>query len=122
MTGSQPMVQVRGLTRHFGRGCADCLELTGPEHETNQCPRCRTVIACREVSFNLHADEVLGIVGESGSGKSTVVRLLHFDIEPTAGQFRLHLNGAAAGAFQAGPATEPLSNWGRIRSARSETV
>ena len=94
-TGLQPMVQVRGLTRFFGRGCADCFELTGPTHETNQCPRCGAVIACREVSFDLHADEVLGIVGESGSGKSTVVRLLHFDIAPTAGQFRLHLNGSA---------------------------
>jgi putative phosphonate transport system ATP-binding protein len=44
------------------------------------------------VSFDLHPGEVLGIVGESGSGKSTVVRLLHFDFEPTAGEFFLNLN------------------------------
>jgi len=37
---------------------------------------------------------VLGIVGESGSGKSTVVRLLHFDFEPSDGEFRIDLNGA----------------------------
>ncbi len=106
-TGLQPMVQVRGLTRFFGRGCADCFGLTGPTHETNQCPRCRTVIACREVSFDLHADEVLGIVGESGSGKSTVVRLLHFDIEPTSGEFRLHLNGTAGDSV---PGLDPQQN------------
>ncbi len=107
MTESQPMVQVRGLTRFFGRGCADCLQLTGPDQETNQCPRCGTVVGCREVSFHLQADEVLGIVGESGSGKSTVVRLLHFDIEPTAGQFRLRLNGAAGSAV---PGLDPSQN------------
>ncbi len=44
-----PIVQVRGLTRRFGSGCADCMALTGPERETNQCPSCRSVIACREV-------------------------------------------------------------------------
>lgn len=107
MTGSQPMVQVRGLTRFFGRGCVECLKLTGPDQETNQCPRCGTVIACRQVCFDLHADEVLGIVGESGSGKSTVVRLLHFDIEPTAGLFRLHLNGESGGAV---PGLDPNQN------------
>jgi putative phosphonate transport system ATP-binding protein len=80
------------------------------------------VIACREVSFDLHADEVLGIVGESGSGKSTVVRLLHFDIEPTAGQFRLHLNGAAADAVSWLAPGQNLFAWGRIRSARSATA
>ena len=93
-----PIVQVRGLTRCFGPGCADCMALTGPARDTNQCPRCRTVIACREVGFDLHADEVLGIVGESGSGKSTVVRLLHFDLAPTAGEFRLNLNGVSRDA------------------------
>ena len=89
----KPVLQVRQLTKRYGPGCPACLDLTGAARGVNQCPRCRSVLACREVSFDLHANEVLGIVGESGSGKSTVVRLLHFDFEPTAGRFHLNLNG-----------------------------
>jgi putative phosphonate transport system ATP-binding protein len=73
------------------------MALTGPGPGTNQCPRCRSVMACRDVGFEVFPGEVLGIVGESGSGKSTVVRLLHFDIEPTAGRFQLCLADASAG-------------------------
>jgi putative phosphonate transport system ATP-binding protein len=92
-----PILRLRGLTKRYGSGCPECLERTGPAHDTNQCPRCRSVTACRQVSFELYPDEVLGIVGESGSGKSTVVRLLHFDFEPTAGEYFLSLNGAPDG-------------------------
>jgi putative phosphonate transport system ATP-binding protein len=89
----KPVLRVAGLTKRFGPGCPDCDRHTGPQHGTNQCPACRSVTACREVSFDLYAGEVLGIVGESGSGKSTVVRMLHFDFPPTAGEVRLDLNG-----------------------------
>ncbi len=93
-----PLLSVRGLTQRYGTGCSACLELTGSRRETNRCPRCGAIVACRQVSFDLFPGEVLGIVGESGSGKSTVVRLLHFDEEPWAGEYRL----AAASAADAG--------------------
>lgn len=105
----KPILRVRNLTKRYGHGCPECLGRTGPEHETNQCPHCRSVMACRGVSFDLCPDEVLGIVGESGSGKSTVVRLLHFDFEPTAGEYFLDLKGNGRGNG-AGPAAVPGEN------------
>jgi putative phosphonate transport system ATP-binding protein len=92
----KPILRVRNLTKRYGRGCPECFERTGPLAKTNQCPRCVSILACRDVSFNLYPGEVLGVVGESGSGKSTVVRLLHFDFKPTAGEFFLRLNGNGA--------------------------
>jgi len=33
----EPMVRVEGLTKVFGKGCHECLVLTGPEHGGNLC-------------------------------------------------------------------------------------
>ncbi len=62
------VLEVDGLTKVYGRGCARCLESTGPEHENNTCPYCGSVVACADVSFEVGPGEVLGVVGESGSG------------------------------------------------------
>ena len=83
------LLSVRNLTKIFGAGCDHCAGATGPDAGTNICPQCRSVVACHGIGFDMLPDEVLGIVGESGSGKSTVMRLLHFDWEATAGDVRL---------------------------------
>ncbi|EEA00993.1 ABC transporter related [Burkholderia sp. H160] len=83
-----PILQVRGLTRIHGAGCERCIESTGPQHDTNICPHCGSVVAAHDVSFDLRPGEILGIMGESGSGKSTVVKTLYFDEKPTAGTAR----------------------------------
>lgn len=86
-----PVLSVSGLGKIYGPGCTDCYELTGPAIGTNICPSCKTVVACKDFSLNLHGGEVVGIVGESGSGKSTVIRCIHFDTEPTEGSMQLQV-------------------------------
>lgn len=80
------ILEVEKLSKIYGPGCPDCFELTGPEHNTNLCPSCGSVIAAHNVSFDLYKGEILGIMGESGSGKSTAVKCLFFDQEPSSGR------------------------------------
>ncbi|MGO8666993.1 MAG: ATP-binding cassette domain-containing protein [Desulfobaccales bacterium] len=82
----EKILEVQDLTKIYGPGCPLCLTSTGPDHDTNQCPHCGSVVACGRVSLELYPDEILGIVGESGSGKSTLVKLLFFDEEATSGE------------------------------------
>jgi putative phosphonate transport system ATP-binding protein len=79
------VLEVKQLSKVYGRGCPSCFELTGAEYETNICPRCSSVVAAYDVSFDLYKGEILGIMGESGSGKSTAVKCLYFDQEPSSG-------------------------------------
>src|SRR5215203_1212593 len=81
-----PLLRVHDVTKRYGHGCPRCLELTGPEHETNACPICGAITACAGVSFELARGRTLGIVGESGSGKSTLLAALYGDIAPTFGE------------------------------------
>ncbi|SDO12064.1 putative phosphonate transport system ATP-binding protein [Methylobacterium phyllostachyos] len=59
---SEPLLQVRGLTKRYGDR-----------------------LACADVSFDLVPGEVLAIVGESGSGKSTLLSLIATELAPDSG-------------------------------------
>lgn len=65
----KPLVQVRGLVKHFA--------VEGTED---------LVRAVDGVSFDILSGETLGLVGESGCGKSTVGRCLLRLHEPTSGE------------------------------------
>lgn len=83
---SEKILEVRNLSKVYGKGCSKCFESTGPENDTNICPHCGSVVAAHNISFDLYKGEILGIMGESGSGKSTSVKNLFFDENPTSGQ------------------------------------
>jgi putative phosphonate transport system ATP-binding protein len=86
--------QVVNLSKYYGPSCPSCAVLTGPEHDTNVCPRCGTIVACHDINLDLEQGEILGVVGESGSGKSTLVRCLYFDDDVTNGKAYLAAYGA----------------------------
>ena len=62
MMTAEPLLSVRGLSKHFG-----------------------AVRAVESVSFDVARGEVVGLVGESGSGKTTIGRSILRLSEPTSG-------------------------------------
>jgi peptide/nickel transport system ATP-binding protein len=68
---SQPLLEVRSLTKVFG------------SRET-------AVRAVDDVSFTVHGGELIAIVGESGSGKSTLARMLLRLSDPTSGEILMN--------------------------------
>ena len=91
----KPVLKARNITKIFGKGCPTCLD-DDSNFDGNICPDCNSVVGCKNISFDLYPNEVLGIVGESGSGKSTLVRMLYLDIEPTKGKMFLEFDGVHA--------------------------
>jgi peptide/nickel transport system ATP-binding protein/oligopeptide transport system ATP-binding protein len=77
MSAGEPLLEVRGLVKHFPIDRGVMLR--------------RSVGAVRAVDgieFDVMRGETFGIVGESGSGKSTTARLIARLLEPTAGEVR----------------------------------
>lgn len=79
MTGTQPLLQVRGLTKHFPIRSGLLQRVTG------------AVKAVDDVSFDIARGETLALVGESGCGKTTTGRALLRLVEPTSGS--VHYDG-----------------------------
>ena len=75
---SAPLLQVRGLTKHFQIGRPSLLRRRG-----------ELLKAVDGIGFDLPRGRTLGLVGESGCGKSTTARLILRLVEPTAGSVTL---------------------------------
>ncbi|MEW6744697.1 MAG: ATP-binding cassette domain-containing protein [Planctomycetota bacterium] len=66
MSDSQPMIEAVKLTKTYG-----------------------TFTAIRDVSFTVHAGEVVAFLGPNGAGKSTTMKILTGYLSPTAGTARI---------------------------------
>jgi peptide/nickel transport system ATP-binding protein len=93
--GGEPLVQVRGLVKHFPITRGIVVQR-----------RVGAVKAVDGVSFDVQPGETLGIVGETGCGKSTTARLIMRLLDASAGEVRFEgrditrLKGAALKAVR----------------------
>ncbi|MFA7388760.1 MAG: ABC transporter ATP-binding protein [Thiohalobacteraceae bacterium] len=70
MDRSQPLVALRGISKHFGEGSA-------------------RVDALRDIEIEVFPEQVVGLLGPSGSGKSTLLNVIGAIVTPNAGQMSL---------------------------------
>jgi oligopeptide/dipeptide ABC transporter ATP-binding protein len=79
MKAAEPLLEVRGLVKHFAVTRQEGLRAVR-----------ETVHAVDGIDLTIHKGETVGLVGESGCGKSTAGRVILRLVEPTAGSIRLN--------------------------------
>ncbi|GAA1058021.1 glycine/betaine ABC transporter ATP-binding protein [Agromyces luteolus] len=79
-----PALEVRGLTRFFGRRPAEALQRLSDGATRDDVAHLGTA-AVVDAEFDVRRGEIFVVMGLSGSGKSTLIRMLNGLLEPTAG-------------------------------------
>ncbi|MBZ0258797.1 ATP-binding cassette domain-containing protein, partial [bacterium] len=63
------------------------------------------VDAVKDVTFDIHRGEILGLIGDNGSGKSTLLKMVAGITEPTSGD--LQVNGTVSSLLEVGVGFHP---------------
>jgi simple sugar transport system ATP-binding protein len=86
MSASTPLFELKHVSKRFG-----------------------AMAALTDLSFEIRANEILGLMGDNGAGKSTLIKILSGYHAPTAGELRLDGKpvrfGSPADALRAGVST-----------------
>ena len=107
------LVRVEGVSKCFCRSFKKSLwyglqditnDLKGgsPKHEL----RNDEFWAVKDLSFELHRGECLGLIGANGAGKTTLLRMLNGLIKPDRG--RIEIRGRAGGLIALGAGFNPI--------------
>ena len=81
-----PVIEVKGLSKVFGKNVKDSLKLLDEGKKKEEILQTTgDTVGVNRASFEVNQGEVFVIMGLSGSGKSTLIRLINRLIEPTEG-------------------------------------
>ena len=85
--GMEPFVEVRNVTKIFGKSPKAALELLEESRSKKEILKeTGQTVGVNKVNFNIYPGEIFVIMGLSGSGKSTLIRMFNRLISPTVGE------------------------------------
>jgi lipopolysaccharide transport system ATP-binding protein len=106
---SKPIIEVKDLSKQYRIGerapygslREEIMQALGSPFRRRSRPSSdNTIWALKDVSFEVHEGEVLGIIGRNGAGKSTLLKILSRITEPTEG--RVEFRGRVASLLEVG--------------------
>ena len=112
---SNSIIDVHGLSKEYRIGAHHqkydtfremlIRQLKKPFVKSERAHSFETILALKDVSFEVKKGEILGIIGRNGAGKSTILKILSRITEPTKG--RIEIRGRVASLLEVGTGFHP---------------